>query len=275
MSINRLRDYLEKINILSLHPKHEINILTKFTYSKLRWDLTIYHFPETWIVQNLDNKVNRYIRKWLSIPISRNVNHLRLKVKQLGIDLQLHSNIYRLYKLNQITVRNILKSSNNQSMREFFEITAMKITRNGSIVKRSGNVKIAKSERHDGIKNNLKQENTLISSLQQKISKTLIRNWNLLTNTVAPNVFNFCGWALIFSLNSDSDVASWMICDSPNCELCGKLQTQIHFLNNFTSVINCFSTILLQTSVTTRFSRPSCSILPTQTSVMCFWRWGR
>ena len=45
--VNRLRDYLEKINILSLHPKHEINILTKFTYSKFRWDLTIYRFPET------------------------------------------------------------------------------------------------------------------------------------------------------------------------------------------------------------------------------------
>ena len=188
--VNRLRDYLEKINILSLHPKHEINILTKFTYSKLRWDLTIYRFPETQIVQNVDSKVNRYIRKWLSIPISRNVNHLRLKFKQLGIDLQLQSNIYRLYKLNEITVRNILNSSNNQSMREVFEITGMKIIRNDSIVKRSGNAKTAKSERHNGIMNNLKQENTLISSLQQNFSKTLIRNWNSLTNTVPRNVFN-------------------------------------------------------------------------------------
>ena len=188
--VNRLRDYLEKINILSLHPKHEINILTKFTYSKLRWDLTIYRFPETQIVQNVDSKVNRYIRKWLSIPISRNVNHLRLKFKQLGIDLQLQSNIYRLYKLNEITVRNILNSSNNQSMREVFEITGMKIIRNDSIVKRSGNAKTAKSERHNGIMNNLKQENTLISPLQQKVSKTSIRNWNSLTNTVPRNVFN-------------------------------------------------------------------------------------
>ena len=87
-------------------------------------------------------------------------------------------------------MRNILKSSNNQSMREFFEITGMKIIRNDSIVKRSGNAKIAKSERHNGIMNNLKQENTLISSLQQNFSKTLIRNWNSLTNTVPRNVFN-------------------------------------------------------------------------------------
>ena len=44
-----------------------------------------YHFPETWTVKNLHNKANRYIRRWLSIPISGTVNHLLLKVKQLII----------------------------------------------------------------------------------------------------------------------------------------------------------------------------------------------
>ena len=65
----RLSDYLEKIYILSLHPKHKTNVVMKFIYSRLRWDLTIYQLPETWIAENLDNKVNCYIRKWLSIPI--------------------------------------------------------------------------------------------------------------------------------------------------------------------------------------------------------------
>ena len=136
-----LSDYLEKIDILFLHPKHKINILTKFAYSKLRWNLTIHHFPETWIVKNLDNKANRYIRKWLSMPISGNVNHLRLEVKQLDIGLKLPSDIYRLHqrshhietsqlicKANQLAVFYIkgtlvvkgLKSSKNQSMRELF-----------------------------------------------------------------------------------------------------------------------------------------------------------
>ena len=99
--VKRLNDYLEKINILSFHSKHKINIVTKLVNSKLRWDLTIYYLPETWIAENLDNKANRYIRKWLSLPISGNVNHLRLKVKILGIGLQLPSDIYRY---NQITV---------------------------------------------------------------------------------------------------------------------------------------------------------------------------
>ena len=87
--VKRLSDYLEKIGILSLHPKHKMNILTNFVYSKLRWNLTIYHLSGTLIVQNLDNKANRYIRKWLGIPISGDFNHLRLNFKQLGIGLKL------------------------------------------------------------------------------------------------------------------------------------------------------------------------------------------
>ena len=87
---------------------NKTNILTKFVYSKLRWDLTIYHFPETWILQNLDNKANWYIHKWLSILISGYL--LCLKVKQLGIGLNLPSEIYRL---NKITEQNISKSPKN------------------------------------------------------------------------------------------------------------------------------------------------------------------
>ena len=123
------------------------------------------------MVQNLDKKANRYTHKWLSIPISENVNHLCLK---LASDI---------YILNQITVRNILKSLKNQSKRELFEITGMKNIQNDSIVKRPANAKIAKSTLDNEIQNeiitsvnNLKEQNTFMSSLQQKVSKTIIRN---------------------------------------------------------------------------------------------------
>ena len=216
--------------------------MTKIVYSKFRWDLSIYHFPETWMVQNIEKKANRDIRKWLSLPISGNVNHLRLKVKQLGIGLKLSSDIY---SLKQSTVWNILQSSKNQGMRELFEITGMINIRNDSIVKRSANAKIAKSTLDNEIQNeiktwmnNLKEQTTLMSSLQQNLPKTLKINWNSLTNTLPPNIFNFCGKALIFSINKNSNLAHWNIRDSRNCDLCDKSQMEIHFLNNCTSAIN-------------------------------------
>ena len=77
-----------------------------------------------------------------------------------------------------------------------------------------------------------------MSSFQQKVSKTIIRNWNSLTNTLPPDIFIFCRKALIFSINNTSNLARWKIIDSSNCYLRGKPQMQIHFLNNCTSAIN-------------------------------------
>ena len=130
-------------------------------------------------------------------------------------------------------------------MRELFEITGMKNIRNDSIVKRSANAKVAKSTLDKEIQNEiitsitkLKEQNALLSSLQQNVTKTTIRNWNLLFNSLPSNVFNFCRKALIFSLNDNSNLARWKIRNSPNCDLCGKTQTQTHALNNCIGAIN-------------------------------------
>ena len=77
-----------------------------------------------------------------------------------------------------------------------------------------------------------KEQNTLLSSLQQNVTKTLIRNWNSLINCLSSNIFRFCRKALIFSLNNNSNLARWKIRNSPNCDLCGKTKTQIHALNH-------------------------------------------
>ena len=100
-------------------------------------------------------------------------------------------------------------------MRELFEITGMKNIRNDSIVKRSANAKVAKSTLDNEIQNEiitsttkLKEQNTLLLSLQQNVTKTTIRNWNLLINSLPSIIFNFCRKALIFSLNNNSNLAS-------------------------------------------------------------------
>ena len=118
-------------------------------------------------------------------------------------------------------------------MRELFEITGMKNIGNDIILKRSANAKVAKSTLDDEIQNEIitsmakfKEQNTLLLSLQQNVTKTTIRNWNLLINRLPSNIFNFCRKALIFSLNNNSNLARWKIRNSPNCDLCGKTQTQ-------------------------------------------------
>ena len=117
--------------------------------------------------------------------------------------------------------------------------------------------------------NNLKEQNTLSSSLQQKVSKTLMRNWTSLSNTLSPNIFNFCGKALIFSLNNNSNlVDSCTLVDSwlgrpVTCVASLKLKSI------FPTTVLLQSMMIDSSGVTTRFSRPFCSILPAQASLMC------
>ena len=89
-----LKKYLEKIDLLPLHSKFKIEIVQSYVYSKFRWRFTIYPLTETWISNNIDNNINRYVRKWLQIPISGNITHLRLPKKKLGMNLRSAKDIY-------------------------------------------------------------------------------------------------------------------------------------------------------------------------------------
>ena len=130
-------------------------------------------------------------------------------------------------------------------MRELLEITGMKNIRNDNIIKRSTNAKVAKSTLDNQIQNEittsmtkLKEQNTLLSSLQQNVTKTTIGNWNLLINCLPSNIFNFDRKALILSLNNNSNMGSLKIRNSGNCDLCDKTQIQIHILSNYIRAIN-------------------------------------
>ena len=126
--------YLDKINRLPLHPKNKIKIVTTYVMSKLRWRLTIYQLSETWICENLDNRIKYFIRQWLQIPRSSNINHLRLSVSQFGFGLQLFSDVYKFCK---ITVRSILKNSINSDIKELFKLSYDKNINTDRIVKLS------------------------------------------------------------------------------------------------------------------------------------------
>ena len=103
-----------------------------------------------------------------------------------------------------------------------------------------------------------------MSSFQQKVSKTIIRNWNSLTNTLPPNIFIFCRKALIFSINNTSNLARWKTIDS-SVTCVANLKCKSIF--STTALLQ--SMMVNPSGITTRFSRPFCPILPAQTSMMC------
>jgi hypothetical protein len=103
-----MEDIIEKTDLLPLHPRSKISILTVYMYSKISWFLSCYHLDLNWLKGTCDSLVLRYIRFWLNFHPGANTCHLSLPFKKLGLNILLPSQVYHQCK---ITVRRILRSS--------------------------------------------------------------------------------------------------------------------------------------------------------------------
>ena len=54
-------DIMSKIDLLSLHPKHKFPLYNCYLLSKISWHLTVADLTKTWVSENFDNLVNRYL----------------------------------------------------------------------------------------------------------------------------------------------------------------------------------------------------------------------
>ena len=94
---------------LSCHPKFKLQLYHHFVPSKLSWHLTIADLSKTWVIDNLDNNVTSYVRKWRKLPISATISSLILNKSRYGINLVLPSTKFIEC---QTVIRNALKSPN-------------------------------------------------------------------------------------------------------------------------------------------------------------------
>ena len=104
---------MSKINDLSCHPKNKLFLYHRLLLSKISWNLTIADISKTWIIENLDSIVLKYIRQWLELPISATLSSLIIKRSKYCISLVLPSIKFIQCQTN---IRNKLTSSPNNDM---------------------------------------------------------------------------------------------------------------------------------------------------------------
>ena len=98
-------------------------ILTRYVFSKLRWTLTVYEFPLTWLKQNLDSSALYYVRRWFQFHPGANATHLTLPSKYLGAGVSLISD---LFEKCQLSKRTILKGSSHADTKKLYYLTSDK-----------------------------------------------------------------------------------------------------------------------------------------------------
>ena len=78
----------------------------------------------------------------------------------------------------------------------------------------------------------LKEQSVIITCLTDTCYKKMIKVWHEIVTRMPSNIVCFARRALILSLGNNSNLKRWNIRDSANCELCNKLQIQLHVFSN-------------------------------------------
>ena len=83
--LKNLKEMIQSIEVLRLHPRNKIKLYLRYVLPKLSWDLTVSDITVTWVKQVLDPVVNSFLRQWIEIPISGTLDILALTKSKFGI----------------------------------------------------------------------------------------------------------------------------------------------------------------------------------------------
>ena len=132
--LQHLETRLTLTDRLPLHQRYKLKIIQQFTYSKIRWLLSIYKLDVTWIKQSCDNVVTRFLRKWLNMHPGANISHMFLSHKRIGLNFSLPSHIYTYAK---ISTRSLMKTSADIDIRSLYIETQEKNIAYDSVIEKN------------------------------------------------------------------------------------------------------------------------------------------
>ena len=237
-----MTSYLKTLDSLPLHPHHKVSVITKYIYSKLRWRLSIYSISETWTIQNLDNVVNKYIRKWLGMHVGANITHLTMPPKRLGLNFK---SVFNILKQCNLSLRRLLSTSNNKDITDVYHLTKYKFMVEDQILKNTTSKDAASKLLQTNINekvtkhlDELKEQSIIMKVLQENLSSRELQKWLEMITPLMANIYKFARKALIFCLANNSNLKRWNKSTTDKCYLCDKKQTQLHVLSNCIVSVN-------------------------------------
>ena len=85
--ISLVNELMSDIDLAPLHPKNKLLLYSRYVLSKISWHFTVASLSKTWIIENVDPVINKYIRKWLEIPISGTLSNIFLTRNKFGLNI--------------------------------------------------------------------------------------------------------------------------------------------------------------------------------------------
>jgi hypothetical protein len=92
--ITLMDDIMSEIDLKPLHPKNKLLLYSRYLLSKRSWHFTVTTLSITWVSENMDSVVNKYVRKWLEIPISGTLSNVYLTSNKFGLKQHLKAKTF-------------------------------------------------------------------------------------------------------------------------------------------------------------------------------------
>jgi len=117
-ALSKLTEKLERLDASDLTCGQKLTALKFSLTGWIGWELAVYQFSLTWVQQELDALLNRFVKRWLKLPHASNMDLPYITYKQHGLDIPCPS---RLFKQLQVSSYHILKYSGDEQVSSYFK----------------------------------------------------------------------------------------------------------------------------------------------------------
>ena len=247
-----INELMTDIDLKPLHPKNKLLLYNRYVLSKLSWHFTVATLSKTWITENIDSVVNKYIRRWLEVPISGTLSTGFQTRNKFGQSIYPPS---VKFIQCQTVLRKVLKSSPNESINELWKSTSTHTNIQYDVYNSTKDVlKDFRSGHEDKLLNQLTCQGSFFSSVTKFSLSQLNKVWSTAQSKLPKNIYNFTIRYINNSLPTRKNLSKRGISSNPECSLCLRPETLLHvvagcqfYLDRFTWRHNSILNLLANT----------------------------
>ena len=174
----------------------------------------------------MDSLVNKYVRKWLEIPISGTLSNVYLTSNKFG------QNIYPpsiKFVQCQTVARNALKTSPNHSIKDLWKTTSGNKNIQYDVYTSTKEIlKSFTSGQEDKLQNHLILQGSFFSNLIKFSLSKLNGIWSQSQPNLPKNIYNFTIHYINNSLPTRKSLTKWGILSNSDCSFCLNPETLLH-----------------------------------------------
>ena len=226
----KLKEYLEKIDGLDVHPRNKILIYQKYVLGKISWHLTVTKISSTWIKEHLDNMVSNYMRSWLELPVNGTLKIATLSRSKYGLNF---INVSTRFTQCQCTFRKALKNSSNDNIKKLHTETQKGVNiQTDSYLSTRDAIKKIRLKTETEIKEELSTQSLVVKSIWDQGCGKISADWGKVLDSLPRNLYSFTTRYLSNSLANGTNAVKWGITNTSKCLFCNENQTLQHVVSS-------------------------------------------